>query len=607
VNSSAALRPWHRLGVRLAVLFAIVTLLAVGFVGFVVYTRQAREIEATVGVQLLNIARTAVLLVDAGAHAAAQSTANQDSEAYRRVRTALATIRESAVLPTPVFTLTDLDVAGRQARLVVTSDDGPPPGTPYPLAPEVIQPLAYAFEDGFARVTGIYHDARGTWITAFAPITDAAGKTTAVLTVDYSVEIFMDRLHDLRNTLLYASLGGGLLSLIAGLLFARGVTRPLSALTSGVERVTGGDLSQALPVRSRDEVGRLTRAFNHMLEGLRQRDFIRSTFGRYVSPEVAQTLLESPEALRLGGDKRVVTLLMSDLRGYTRFAERADPAVVLAALNDYLGRMTDVIVEHGGTINEFMGDGIFAVFGAPFPRPDHAERAAGAALAMQQAMAEINRSQAARGLPRFDMGIGINTGEAVVGNVGSEQRAKYSVVGNTVNTAARVESATVGGQVLISAATLAEFADKADVGPPLSVQVKGLSEPLVLYELHALRGRFARAMPAMEAAADTSAEVALPARYWLIEGKTIQGDGLTGTVVRLGTRRLTLRLDTVLPALANVRLRLCFPAAGQESDDLYGKVIDVEQTDGVCLARVHLTSVDEADRKAIEALVSGGA
>jgi adenylate cyclase len=321
---------------------------------------------------------------------------------------------------------------------------------------------------------------------------------------------------------------------------------------------------------------------------------------------VAQTLLESPEALRLGGDKRVVTLLMSDLRGYTRFAERADPAVVLAALNDYLARMTDVIVEHGGTINEFIGDGIFAVFGAPLPRPDHAERAAGAALAMQQAMVEINRAQAARGLPRFDMGIGINTGEAVVGNVGSEQRAKYSVVGNAVNTAARVESATVGGQVLISAATLAEVADLADVGPPLSVQVKGLSEPLVLYELHALQGRFARAMPATEAA-DTEAEMALPARYWVIEGKTIQGDGLTGTVVRLGTRRLTLQLDTVLPALANLRLRLCYPAAGQESDDLYGKVIDVEQADGVCLARVHLTSVDETDRKAIEALVSGGA
>ena len=127
-----------------------------------------------------------------------------------------------------------------------------------------------------------------------------------------------------------------------------------------------------------------------MLKGLRQRDFIRDTFGRYVSPEVAQALLESPEGLRLGGEKRVITVLMSDLRGYTRFAEQGDPAWVMDVLNGYLARMTDIIVEHGGTINEFMGDGIVAVFGAPVAHPDHAERAAAAALAMQRAMVDIN-------------------------------------------------------------------------------------------------------------------------------------------------------------------------------------------------------------------------
>src|SRR4030095_15966254 len=112
---------------------------------------------------------------------------------------------------------------------------------------------------------------------------------------------------------------------ILGLLFARQLTRPIRALTAGVTRVAGGDLSRTLPVRSRDELGRLTRAFNHMLEGLRQRDFIRPASARWVSPEVARELLESPEGLRFGGEKRVITVLMSDLRGYTRFAEQGDP------------------------------------------------------------------------------------------------------------------------------------------------------------------------------------------------------------------------------------------------------------------------------------------
>src|SRR3989442_454573 len=182
----------------------------------------------------------------------------------------------------------------------------------------------------------------------------------------------------------------------------------------------------------------------------RQRDFIRSTFGRYVSPEVAQELLTSPAAQRLGGEKRELTVLMSDLRGYTRFAELGEAEHVMAVLNDVLARMTDVIIAHGGTINEFIGDAIFAIFGAPIAHFDHAERAAAAAIAMQRSMASVNEAHAKRGLPRFEMGIGINTGEAVVGRIGSEQRAKYAVVGAAVNLAARVEGCTVGGQILLS-------------------------------------------------------------------------------------------------------------------------------------------------------------
>src|SRR5262249_31936694 len=213
------------------------------------------------------------------------------------------------------------------------------------LAPEVVQPLGWTFEDGVARYTRVYRDPRGQWITAFAPIADTAGRTAAVLAVDYAVDTYLYRLRDLVATLLYAAGIGAAATVVLGLIFARRLTQPISALTAGVARVAGGDLTRGLPVRSRDEVGQLTRAFNQMLEGLRQRDFIRSAFGRYVSPEVAETLLASPEGLRFGGEKRVVTVLMSDLRGYTRFAEQGDPAMVMDVLNGYLARMTDIIIE----------------------------------------------------------------------------------------------------------------------------------------------------------------------------------------------------------------------------------------------------------------------
>ena len=489
---------------------------------------------------------------------------------------------------------------------MVTSRGPGLPGEPYPLVPTLIDPLRWTMEDGVARFTPIYRNQSGTWITAFAPILDAAGKTIAVLDVDYPVEVYLGRLDELRTKVWQAAALGVLSALIVGAVFAVGVTRPIRALTRGVARVAAGDLSQALPVRSRDEVGQLTRAFNAMLEGLRQRDFIRDTFGRYVSPEVAKTLLESPEGLRLGGEKREVTVLMSDLRGYTRFAEQGDPQRVMEVLNEYLGRMTDIIGEHGGTINEFIGDAVFAVFGAPLAHPDHAERAAASALAMQRAMTEVNRANAARGLPRFEMGIGVNTGEAVVGNIGSEQRAQYAIVGSAVNVASRIEGATVGGQIFVSAVTYECIRDLAEVAAPVPVQGKGLSEPLLLYELHAIGGRFAQRLPEDEIAAPR-VEVTLPARCWVIEGKVVAAESRAGAVLRLGPRDLDVRLDggPPLAPLTNVRLRVWFPGLGVDSGDLYGKVVGEEAWKGDRLARVRLTSVDPADQKIFEALLEG--
>jgi adenylate cyclase len=298
---------------------------------------------------------------------------------------------------------------------------------------------------------------------------------------------------------------------------------------------------------------------------------------------------------------------MSDLRGYTRFAEHGDPAWVMEILNGYLARMTDIVIAHGGTVNEFIGDAIFAIFGAPLAHGDHAERAAGAALAMQRAMAEVNAEHARRGFPHFEMGIGLNTGEAVVGNIGSEQRAKYAVVGSAVNTAARVESATVGGQVFVSAATREALGDLAEAAGPIPVELKGLSEPLLLYELRALGGRWAQRLP--EAGADeVLVDAALPAVAWVLDGKVVRAESLRGAVVRLGARQVDLRLDGAdLPPLTNIKFRVTYAGPGHESDDLYGKVTGGADTGGIRLTRVRLTSVGPADQKAIEAYLGAAA
>ena len=272
--------------------------------------------------------------------------------------------------------------------------------------------------------------------------------------------------------------------------------RPLSNLTAVAGEVAQGHLDLALPpARRRDEVGRLTQSFAHMLEGLRQRDFIRDTFGRYVSPEVAEAVINSPQGPALGGETRDVTFLVSDLRGFTSMSSRLPPHEVIDILNRYLERMVDIIQTHRGTIDEFQGDGILAFFGAPLGGEDDQERAVACAIAMQNALVEINADQQQRGLPTLNMGIGINTGQAIVGNIGSEKRTKYGAVGSAINEAYRIESYTVGGQILISPSTHDAVRDLVETQGAQEVQFKGLEQPITLHDIAGIRGRYAISLP----------------------------------------------------------------------------------------------------------------
>jgi class 3 adenylate cyclase len=220
----------------------------------------------------------------------------------------------------------------------------------------------------------------------------------------------------------------------------------------------------------------------------RRSQFIRETFGRYVSEDVVAQLLDVPEGIELGGELRKVTLLMSDLRGFTAFAECLTPQEVMTVLNRYLEAMVDVILAYRGTIIEILGDGLLVLFGAPLSRDDDAERAVACALAMQLRLDATNTPNRQAGLPDVDMGIGIHTGEVVVGNIGSQQRTKYGVVGSAVNLTGRIESYTTGGQILISPTTYTETAAVLTVSHQMTVAPKGVATPITLYAVSGIGG-----------------------------------------------------------------------------------------------------------------------
>lgn len=215
----------------------------------------------------------------------------------------------------------------------------------------------------------------------------------------------------------------------------------------------------------------------------RNEKFIRATFGRYLSDEIVTDILERPEGLELGGDLRRVTIMMSDIRGFTALCERLAPAQVVTLINRYLASMTDIIMAHQGTIDEFIGDAILAVFGAPQRRDDDADRAVSCALAMQGAMAELNALNRADGLPEIKTGIALNTGDVIAGNIGSERRSKYGFVGHPMNVTSRIEDMTAGGETLVADSTLQALQKEYRVGESRALSVKGIEESLLVHPI----------------------------------------------------------------------------------------------------------------------------
>ena len=241
-------------------------------------------------------------------------------------------------------------------------------------------------------------------------------------------------------------------------------------------------------------------------------------------------------------------------------------------LNHYLGAMADIIFEHNGTIDEFIGDAILVIFGAPTQRPDDARRAVACAVAMQRAMKDINAHFASQGLPPIEMGIGLNTGDVIVGNIGSQKHIKYGVVGSHVNLTGRIESNTVGGQVLIAGSTLEAAGADISHGAPQMISAKGFAQPIPTYDIKGIGGEYKLFLDEIDLALETPVEP-IDVTYAVLKGKNDEGPEQAGKLCGISVIGAQIEGVTALEPLTNIRLRI--QGAGDKLDgDLYAKVLE---------------------------------
>jgi adenylate cyclase len=385
---------------------------------------------------------------------------------------------------------------------------------------------------------------------------------------------------------------------------------PLEEISASNRRLKGSDSAETdmnvaddAPMEIREIVATrkemLATLFKVSEERLRLVNFIRDMFGRYLSKKVVDNILESPGGHKIGGQRKTVTILISDIRGFTGLSETMDPEIMVRFLNRYLEQMSKIILKYDGLIDEIQGDSILAVFGVPDKNKTDPARAVVCAVAMQNALDELNHMFMREGYSPLEMGIGINTGSVVVGNIGSEVRMKYAVVGSAVNTAARIESNTVGGQVLIGESTYDLIKEMVVCDPPQVFMMKGLRKPLVAYAVKHIGPPYnleLKPRPVIEAGVHMN----LPFKCWKVLDKKIDEDAFSGETILLSENAITASIADSIEPLTDIKLVFDFCVEAHCFEDVYAKVLSVNEKDGMPVHQLQITSIAPKDRAILD-------
>ena len=332
---------------------------------------------------------------------------------------------------------------------------------------------------------------------------------------------------------------------------------------------------QSMDLKSAREIERL----NKQLKA--RNDLLYQVFGRYFSDAVMDKIFEDPSGVSIGGEKKDVTVMMADLRGFTAISQMMDSDSMMDLLNHFFGKMVEVIQKYNGTVIEFLGDGILAVFGALLTEENHTESAVAAAIEMQNSMAEVNAYCQSKGYEFLDMGIGIHRGMAFIGNIGSEKVMRYNVIGRVVNECSRIENYSVGNQVLVSDETIRKLNCGVTTGKAIEIKAKGIDKPIPVHEVIKLEGDFACELHEVEERALFKIETEIMAEMQLIVDKYVDELPFYGQIRAMSYKYALVRYEgeQEIPLYSDLRVMARNYSKNVLFTDLYAKVVAKEGKD----------------------------
>jgi adenylate cyclase len=437
--------------------------------------------------KMLSITDTAGTMLNGDLLKNIQSRDDEKTPSWLQLRDSLRRVRDANRRP---------DTFMKRVFAVVKSKDNPrvlvvavdPEEDPQLTAHagEAYRPGAQAIAniDSSAVEENFITDEFGTFLRSWSPVRDSSGNVAGAVIVEAPVGWVESRMTPIRMSGLGSMALAVLIAIPAALIISRKASKPLLDLHSAVERVGAGDFDTPMPVGGDDEFGQVAVAVNAMAVGLKERDKVKSTFAHYVSHQVMDSILKSGSGLQLTGDRRRITVLFCDIRGFSTISEKLPPEKVVRLLNEYFESMVEVVFRNNGTLDKFIGDGMMVLFGAPEDDPYQEEHAMKTAIEMQEELHRLAEKWAPEGV-MIRSGVGINSGPAVVGNIGSSRRMDYTAIGDTVNLASRLESATkdLGVGILVSEYTYIALKGNFRFKEMGSIHVKGRTDPVLTYTL----------------------------------------------------------------------------------------------------------------------------